>query len=130
MPFTNRIYQYPALGKNIPLRAALEERVKGAASRGLAAGLSTQRFPPDGTVFVTTNRYPDLASWEAGVRRNAEGTAAFGEKIAPLLRQPNSQELSEVLISSGAGDGTPNTDRKSTRLNSSHLKLSRMPSSA
>ena len=37
-----------------------------------------------------------------------------------------------VLVESGAGVGAARSDedRKSTRLNSSHLKLSRMPSSA
>ena len=37
-----------------------------------------------------------------------------------------------VVIGSGAGGGTlaNELDRKSTRLNSSHLRLSRMPSSA
>ena len=107
MPFNNRVSYYPAVGKNVPLRAALEERVKGAASRGGAQGLSVQRFPPEGTVFVITNRYPDLASWEAGVRRNAEGTAAFGEKIASLLRQPNKQELFEQLIPFPPRTGPP-----------------------
>ena len=60
--------------------------------------------------------------------------------IAGALRQlePLRARGAEVIVvDGGSGDGTPglaaplaDRDRKSTRLNSSHLKLSRMPSSA
>ena len=36
----------------------------------------------------------------------------------------------EIVVHNGAADGTKKTDRKSTRLNSSHCRISRMPSSA
>ena len=49
---------------------------------------------------------------------------------------PNESNIPEVdsLLNTAAQHGTPaelaNIDRKSTRLNSSHIPLSRMPSSA
>ena len=47
------------------------------------------------------------------------------------LRQPRSFEALERSVAGYLGKACPEVkDRKSTRLNSSHLKLSRMPSSA
>ena len=39
-------------------------------------------------------------------------------------------QTAEDLKNDGTGKNTDNVDRKSTRLNSSHIPLSRMPSSA
>ena len=51
------------------------------------------------------------------------GPVNSGESLAvvPLLARTNTPQVHPCLV---------DTDRKSTRLNSSHLKLSRMPSSA
>ena len=51
--------------------------------------------------------------------RNGDGRAAVG----PVLREYIMSEAMQAL-------GIPTTDRKSTRLNSSHTDISRMPSSA
>ena len=63
----------------------------------------------------------------------AEGVLEKGDVIlgiadAPFNHDPRT-ELGKAIGKAEASDGTLR-DRKSTRLNSSHLKLSRMPSSA
>ena len=65
----------------------------------------------------------------------AEGVAWDVERFDTVIRvQPDSSlEITERIVADFHGDphhGIFRTDRKSTRLNSSHLKLSRMPSSA
>ena len=45
-------------------------------------------------------------------------------------RKDNNTGILKNLTDGGDGNSAPRSDRKSTRLNSSHLKLSRMPSSA
>ena len=49
------------------------------------------------------------------------------DAIIESIKEVSLEELDQII---GAGNGVFKTDRKSTRLNSSHLKLSRMPSSA
>src|ERR1051326_7110635 len=71
--------------------------------------------------------------------RNTGGTfadSAFfaARKIWRLVASAQSQPLKKIPIPKSAQRTTtnisPNRDRKSTRLNSSHIPLSRMPSSA
>ena len=50
-----------------------------------------------------------------------------GEHVSIVLRHDDDEAL---LVVADDGVGVEGSDRKSTRLNSSHLKLSRMPSSA
>ena len=51
------------------------------------------------------------------------------DSLVPLLAKvaPDLKTVEQYIV---VGDGDASADRKSTRLNSSHLKLSRMPSSA
>ena len=53
-----------------------------------------------------------------------------GSKIHWLAKKVTGQHEGFISISNGSLYRDWETDRKSTRLNSSHLKLSRMPSSA
>ena len=56
-------------------------------------------------------------------------TPVASEKVAALLAQEGRDDLSlRVAVQPGGCSGL--RDRKSTRLNSSHIPLSRMPSSA
>ena len=48
----------------------------------------------------------------------------LAEKLGAALAQRN------CIVVTGATTGLPHLDRKSTRLNSSHIQKSRMPSSA
>ena len=84
-----------------PRSATLLARVPGVVSE-----LSREEF------LAAAARHPVLLANLAGIlsRRLVERTTASPAKITALLTGP--------------------ADRKSTRLNSSHLKLSRMPSSA
>ena len=50
------------------------------------------------------------------------------DEVQAVLR--TCHQLQVPVVARGAGTGLSGGDRKSTRLNSSHLKLSRMPSSA
>ena len=60
---------------------------------------------------------------------NAGAAITFENKIEGQLQAPGNYLARGLTLS--AGDYRDwETDRKSTRLNSSHLKLSRMPSSA
>ena len=66
--------------------------------------------------------------WETSVTatENAMMVAALTEgksEIHLVASEPHVQNLGEMLVKMGI-------DRKSTRLNSSHIPLSRMPSSA
>ena len=63
-----------------------------------------------------------------------QGKAEFGElypRPAKWCSKPNKvAQKDDVLMSVRAPVGPTNLDRKSTRLNSSHIQKSRMPSSA
>ena len=98
--FTQRISFYPAADKGPELRAVLEERVKRAPSRGVAAGLSIQRFGPEGAIYVVSQGWPDLAAYEANLQAQQSDPTfrPFQSKVASLTRQPNKQELFQALI--------------------------------
>ena len=61
--------------------------------------------------------------------RNGARIDAIRERIARLSLEPALEAIALTSLMEAA-DRVDSTDRKSTRLNSSHLKLSRMPSSA
>ena len=52
------------------------------------------------------------------------------EKEMPLFDHVKLHQVLEAVYVQGTKDGARQTDRKSTRLNSSHIQKSRMPSSA
>ena len=87
---------------------------------GLASSLSEQ----DAAVFCLgtyTGSVPD-----AELRRV---TVDYAIEFARVLRA-SSPDATFVFLSGSGADPTGRRDRKSTRLNSSHRSLSRMPSSA
>ena len=67
----------------------------------------------------------------SGVMVSAQQPAGEGPRVVGSVRDIMRQMVmpsSDVVF--GAGAEEPKTDRKSTRLNSSHMSESRMPSSA
>ena len=91
------------------------------------------RFPyEDGSTLVTTisantdltariNRYHTL---------EITGTAVLTCTLSPTFIFARNITIATGAAISGDGRGAPGGDRKSTRLNSSHIQKSRMPSSA
>ena len=71
---------------------------------------------------------PDYGAIEDGALGWRDGVLTFVGPRAALPDEPDA--LADEVIELDGGWITPALDRKSTRLNSSHLKLSRMPSSA
>ena len=71
---------------------------------------------------------PDLVSYWLADRIDERGWGIDGVKLRALFAVPKADDRRFFY---GANfEFSYNADRKSTRLNSSHLKLSRMPSSA
>ena len=70
------------------------------------------------------NELPFLDRFEAAAKDGFKGV----EYLFPYAHSP--QEIASALQHSGLQQVLFNADRKSTRLNSSHIPLSRMPSSA
>ena len=105
--------------------------VIGSGIAGLTFALKCAKEFPDRKVLVITKATAD----ETNTKYAQGGIAVVSDTIQDSLEQ----HVQDTLI---AGDGLCDekmvrlkyrdweTDRKSTRLNSSHLKLSRMPSSA
>ena len=114
------------------------EVVPGVTSVAAAAAtLGRELTVPGLSQSVVLTR---LAGRTAASMRPGEGVAAFaraGVTMAVFLSGARPEELQGELLAPGSGyDGsTPaavvvRVDRKSTRLNSSHIQKSRMPSSA
>ena len=112
------------------VRATTTERVVAARFSGLAI----DGFDP--VAYFVQNQavlgLPDYEASEAGAVwrfRNEGNRAAFLDD--PDVYAPHFGGYDPVAIARGvAVPGNPRLDRKSTRLNSSHRSLSRMPSSA
>ena len=98
--FVQRVSTYPSLGKEVELREALSEWVKKRQAQEINVGLSVQLFGPEGTVFVTTTRFRDLAELENRRRQNLADRdfQAAVAKFASLSRAPANFELFEVLV--------------------------------
>ena len=79
-------------------------------------------------IAVDLSGVPETLLWNLGLR------AAATRMRRSLLEDPRAIEVVDRLdyefADTSRGAGWHAVDRKSTRLNSSHLKLSRMPSSA
>lgn len=98
--FIHRVRGFPAPGKGLEFRAALEEWVKKRQGQGLDTSLSRQLFAPEGATFVITTRFRDLADYENRTRQ-MEADPAYQTliaKLAPLTRTPAKFELLEVLV--------------------------------
>ena len=87
------------------------------------ASLNAQRNL--GSTRINMNK--SLEKLSSGQRINRAGDDAAGLAISENLK---AQIKGLGQAERNAEDGVSLVDRKSTRLNSSHLKLSRMPSSA
>lgn len=98
--FIVRNIHYPVPGKNLDLRALLEERVKSRQAQGARVGLSVQLFGSDGVSYVLSVRHPDLAAYEK-YRQDTLGdrpeNRAYQAKLGELQRATR-QELFEILI--------------------------------
>ena len=92
----------------------------GGASDVLTRILAEQLSTRTGQVFVVDNRTGAGGNigMEAGTKAAPDGYTLISATIGTLT-------INQFLFKS-----MPYEDRKSTRLNSSHLRLSRMPSSA
>ena len=55
--------------------------------------------------------------------------AYIAQAVASCIGQ-SLKNIEIIVVENGSTDGTRGVDRKSTRLNSSHIQKSRMPSSA
>ncbi len=98
--FVQRVSLYPSLGKEFELRDVLTEWVKRRQGQEINVGLSIQLFNPEGSTFVTSTRFRDLAQFEHQRRQDVadrEWQAAVA-KIASLSRAPARIELYEVLV--------------------------------
>ncbi len=98
--FIQRVSLYPSLGKEAELREALVEFTKRRQAKGINVSLSVQLFSHEGTAFVATSRFRDLAEFENRRRQNLADhewqTAAA--KFASLSRAPARSRLYEVLV--------------------------------
>ena len=101
-----------------------------AMNREVAAGSTSFS-----TAATVSERFDQFAAYakEAGLRRLEEVSrdlvTSYGQGLANQVTQGTlSAAYAQNLVS--AVNTVMNADRKSTRLNSSHLHLSRMPSSA
>ena len=86
--------------------------------RRLASALARRGIGPGDTVAVMLANTPEMVEVHFGVPMT-------GAVLNTLNTRLDAEALAFML-----GHGEAKVDRKSTRLNSSHLKLSRMPSSA
>src|ERR1043165_10088860 len=117
------------------------------ASRGIGHA-TVKRFSAAGWRVITCSRhpFPENCPWEAGpedhIQVDLASPASTNEAVAEIKRRLPNHAL-DALVNNAAispkDDGgkrlgsletSRDTDRKSTRLNSSHVALSRMPSSA
>ena len=83
------------------------------------------RYEQEGRIVTITMNRPD--------ERNAIGDHAACQEMVAAFERANGDPGVSVVILTGAGTAFSaggNLDRKSTRLNSSHIQKSRMPSSA
>ena len=80
--------------------------------------------PRDVQAFERTREYHGLYHVLHGLLSPMDGITAEQLCVKELLARLGDGKVKEVIMAMNP------TDRKSTRLNSSHLKLSRMPTSA
>lgn len=98
--FIQRVYVYPAGGKEGELRSALEDWTKKRQAQGVVISLTVQIFGSEGTAFAITSKFRDLAEFENRRRQN-QADPAFQTaivKVASLSRAPSKFELYEILV--------------------------------
>ena len=104
-----------------PLGIKLDPRLSGRAVRRIAFDEAAIAKRVGELGKEITGAYPDGDLLVLGLLK---GSFIF---LSDLVRQITRPLQVDFLVASSYGDGT---DRKSTRLNSSHVQPSRMPSSA
>ena len=108
---------------------------------GMPATVERLEYDPNRTAFIALIKYEDgELSYILAPQRLAPGDVVISAAKAdvkpgnamPLASMPIGTIIHNVEMKQGKGGQIARAagDRKSTRLNSSHLKLSRMPSSA
>ena len=125
--------------------ATVGHRVSGAVVAlllfGATAAAATLRLAqgrPEPSREATISEVADAAmrgdreAVRAALARKADVNAAQVDGTTALhwAVELDDVELAELLLTAGAGVSARTRDRKSTRLNSSHSRASRMPSSA
>jgi hypothetical protein len=86
---------------------------------------SAQHFGAIASPYVSAYVYhTGNVDSDFGMRRDANGTFRIGDADVEIDHESN------VIVQGKSYKGTRGLDRKSTRLNSSHMAISRMPSSA
>ena len=98
----------------------------GSLPTGVTAGVTYYVYQVDGLTFNL------LDSAGAEVNTSSTGSGSVSLIVdAPVVQNTFTvSDTSRFVIVFGTNDYGSSTDRKSTRLNSSHIPLSRMPSSA
>mgnify|MGYP003349800411 CR=1 FL=1 len=120
-----------------PITAALltgaSNRLWGVQTVGEDVLWGELRPSEAGRVTIVSNKLGDLlpAPWDASSSvHEYGGTAWLGYEVNGVLHLAFVNKSDQRLYSLKVGEAPTALDRKSTRLNSSHIPLSRMPSSA
>ena len=122
--FPGQASQYPGMGKELAERYPAARAVFDEADEAL--GFSISRMCHEGTeeeLKLTANTQPAILTCSVAVFRVAEEKGLKPDFVA-------GHSLGEYSALVAAGSLKFSEDRKSTRLNSSHVLTSRMPSSA
>lgn len=98
--YLQRVLFHPQPGKETELQHHLEAQIKKSQALGMKIGLATLLFSPEGTTFVITIRFDNLAEFEKVRQRNSTDQAfqEFLTKGASLSHRPRRLELLEVLV--------------------------------
>ena len=104
-------------------------RQEGRESKRLPEALGALALGPvDKLTEIMNAKRREIAPFARAVT-DAELAAFAGKQSTPGFRQ-SLQVQGRLSVIAEVKRASPSVDRKSTRLNSSHLKLARMPSSA
>ena len=109
-------------------RRRLALAVMAAWGVSACAQTGTSVAPPPLIAQSTTQQVTSAVA--AGIAPAAVPTAAPTDPLADLIQSANAADTAEAPAAAPAVENPDFVDRKSTRLNSSHTDISRMPSSA
>ena len=109
------------------LQGALLRDIQEQATKGVAPDANGQPMVSPAALNTAINKVDDKLDAILG-KQSADKLRLLNDVSKDLLTLPASAAVNHSNTASGYRDWE--TDRKSTRLNSSHRSLSRMPSSA